>query len=448
MDFHSILNSIYKIVWGPLTISFVLLIGIFFTFKLKGFCLIRLPHAFSLLFKKEKDLNARGEISPFSSLMASLASTIGIGNIAGVATALTLGGAGSIFWMWMTAIFGMALKYSECVLGVKFRKKEEEYIGGPMYSLKYGVKGKKGTILSIVFACATVAAAFGMGNAVQSNTIADIFSSVWGVSPIICGLFFSVLVFLIIGGGIKGITRVTDKIVPFMSIFYICAGLFVIFVNSNNILPALNEIFTNAFSFTSAAGGIAGGTFAAALRYGTSRGVMTHESGLGSASITAACTKTEDPAKQGLIGMTATFIDTIVICTITALCILTSNVPLNEETGALLTLRAFSTVLPSANEILAISTTMFAFSSVIGWAYLGEVGMRFLLGEESINFYRVFFSVIVALSCLFSLETVWMVADIANAFMVIPNLICLILLRKVIFKETSLYKKRSFKKLL
>jgi AGCS family alanine or glycine:cation symporter len=395
-----------------------------------------LPHAFRLIFHKEH--SQHGDISHFAALMTALAATVGIGNIVGVATAITLGGPGAVFWMWMTGLVGMATKYSEAVLAIKYREKGEHGMrGGPMY---YIAKGAGLPWLGTLFAIFTALAAFGIGNMTQANATAKIFESTFGIDTLATGLVLMVLTALVILGGIRSIGRFTSFLVPFMIIGYVAAALVVLALNAAEIPHALGLIFYHAFNPAAAGGGFAGATIAAAMRYGVARGVFSNESGLGSAPIAAAAARTSDPVKQALVSMTQTFIDTLVVCSMTALIILTADSWTQGVSAAELTSASMAETLGGAGTIIvAVSTALFAYSTLIGWNYYGEKAIEYLFGPRAIRIYRIFFIAAVIVGATTSLEFVWNFSDLMNGMMAIPNLIGLLLLAKVIKAETDRY---------
>lgn len=423
-------------VWGPPMLVLLVGTGIYLTIMLRGMQFRALPHAFRLIF--HKDHEHAGDISHFAALMTALAATVGIGNIVGVATAITLGGPGAVFWMWMTGLVGMATKYSEGLLAIKYREHGEHGMrGGPMY---YLAKGAGLPWLGTLFAVFTALAAFGIGNMTQANATAKIFQSTFHIDPLLTGLVLMVLTALVILGGIRSIGRFTSFLVPFMIIGYVTASLFVLALNAAEIPHALGLIFYHAFNPAAAGGGFAGATIAAAIRFGVARGVFSNESGLGSAPIAAAAARTSDPVKQALVSMTQTFIDTLVVCTMTALVILTSDAWRQGVGAAELTSVSMAATLGhSGTLIVALATALFAYSTLIGWNYYGEKAVEYLFGPRAIRIYRIFFIAAVIVGATTSLEFVWNFSDLMNGMMAIPNLIGLLLLSKVIKAETERY---------
>jgi AGCS family alanine or glycine:cation symporter len=410
--------------------------GLYLTVLLKGLQFRVLPQAFRLIFHKEH--HGEGDISHFAALMTALAATVGIGNIVGVATAITLGGPGAVFWMWMTGLVGMVTKYSEAVLAVKYREKGEHGMrGGPMY---YLAKGAGLPWLGTLFAIFTALAAFGIGNMTQANATAKIFQSTFNIDPLATGLVLMVLTALVILGGIRSIGRFTSFLVPFMIVGYVGAALVVLIMNATEIPHAFGLIFYHAFNPAAATGGFAGATIAAAMRFGIARGVFSNESGLGSAPIAAAAARTNDPVKQALVSMTQTFIDTLVVCTMTALVILTAASWTQGVSASDLTSLSMAETLGSSGQIIvALATALFAYSTLIGWNYYGEKAMEYLFGPRSIRPYRVIFIAVVIVGATTTLEFVWNFSDLMNGMMAIPNLIGLLLLSKVIKSETDRY---------
>lgn len=439
----SLTNSIENImsilsgwVWGPPMLILLVGTGLYLTILLKGLQFRALPLAFKLIM--QKDHGHQGDISHFAALMTALAATVGIGNIVGVATAITLGGPGAVFWMWMTGLVGMATKYSEAVLAVKYREKGEHGMrGGPMY---YISKGAGLPWLGTLFAVFTACAAFGIGNMTQANATAKIFEATFNIPTEVTGIVLTLLTGLVILGGIKSIGRFTSFLVPFMIVGYVGASLVVLALNMHQIPHAFNLIFGHAFSPSAATGGFAGATIAAAMRYGISRGVFSNESGLGSAPIAAAAARTHDPVTQALVSMTQTFIDTLVVCTMTALVILTATSWTQGLPAESLTSASMAETLGNTGSIIvAIATALFAYSTLIGWNYYGEKAIEYLFGTKSIRIYRVFFTIAVMIGSMVSLKFVWNFSDLMNGMMALPNLIGLLMLSKVIKAETDRY---------
>lgn len=432
-----LLNSISSFVWGPVILALLLGTGLYLMLGLFFLPIRKLPEAFSLLWRgrKSNDLDD-GEISPFSALMTSLAATIGTGNIAGVATAIFLGGPGAIFWMWITALVGMATKYAEAVLAVNYREVDEKgaYVGGPMYYIKNGL-GEKWRWLAFLFAFFGSIAAFGIGNTIQANSVADALNSTFGIEAWQTGLVMATIVYVVLVGGVKRIGQVASKLVPFMSIAYVLAAGIIIVQRLDSVPTALMLIVNDAFTGTAAAGGFAGAGIMAAIRFGVARGVFSNEAGLGTAPIAHAAAKTNDPVRQGKIAMLGTFIDTIIICTMTALVIILTGSWTSGETGASLSARAFSMGLPGYGQyVVSIGLAVFALTTLLGWSYYGERCAEYILGVKVIPWYRMAWVLVIPLGAMMDLNFLWLVADVLNGLMAIPNLIALLLLSPVVFK--------------
>jgi AGCS family alanine or glycine:cation symporter len=438
----SIFNAINGVVWGPMMLVLILGVGLFLMIGLKLMPILKLGTGFKLLWggRSSSDPDS-GEIPPFQALMTALSATVGTGNIAGVATAVFLGGPGALFWMWCTALVGMATKYAEAVLAVQYREQDSngKHVGGPMYYIKNGL-GKKWTWLATTFAVFGAIAAFGIGNTVQSNSVADVLNSDMGIPHWLTGIVLMVLVGAVLLGGIKRIGSVAGALVPLMAIAYLVAGLIVLAINVDAIPAALNLIFTQAFTSTAAEGGFAGAAVWMAIRFGVARGIFSNEAGLGSAPIAHAAAQTNSPVRQGLVAMLGTFIDTIIICSITGLVIITSGAWTDGVSGASLTSLAFDRALPGiGSHLVAVSLAIFAFTTIIGWSFYGERCIQYLFGEKSVLPYRIVWIAAVALGANVSLSFIWLVADTLNAAMAIPNLIALLLLSPVVFKLTKEY---------
>lgn len=434
---EKLVATLSSIVWGAPMLVLLVGTGIYLTIILKGMQFWALPHAMKLIFHKEHD--GEGEISHFAALMTALAATVGIGNIVGVATAITLGGPGAVFWMWMTGLVGMATKYSEAVLAVKYRQKGHHhgFKGGPMYYLTYGLNMPK---LGMAFAIFTAIAAFGIGNMTQANAVAQILNSEMAVPTWITGVVLLTLTAVVILGGIKSIGNFTSFLVPFMILIYVAVSLVILTMNLDKLGSAFGLIFYHAFNPIAAGGGFVGATMAAAIRYGVARGVFSNESGLGSAPIAAAAAKTNDPVRQALVSMTQTFIDTLVVCTMTALIILISPFWQQGVSPSALTMQSFQLYLGSFGGIVVIiSTVLFAYSTILGWSYYGEKAFEYIFGERFIRLYRVLFIAGVMVGSMMKLEFVWNFSDLTNGMMAIPNLIALLLLSKVISSESKRY---------
>lgn len=437
LNFFTMLDDM---VWGAPLLILLVGTGIYLTVRLGLLQVLKLPKAFKLIFADNK---GQGDISSFAALATALAATVGTGNIVGVATAIKAGGPGALFWMWIAAFFGMATKYSEGLLAIKYRTRDDngEVSGGPMYYILNGM-GKRWKPLAIFFAVAGILVAyFGIGTFSQVNSIASSLENSFGLAPQIVSIVVAVIVAIIIFGGIKSISKVAEKVVPFMAIIYILATLAVIFTNFDQILPAFGQIFTGAFTGTAAVGGFAGAVVKEAIQKGIARGVFSNESGLGSAPIAAAAAKTEEPVEQGLVSMTGTFIDTIIICTLTGLSIIvTEKWTVAGLEGAPLTQAAFSSLFGTPGALaLTFCLVLFAFTTILGWSYYGERCFEFLFGTKHIKLYRVIFVIMVALGGFLKLELIWIIADIVNGLMALPNLIALLALSPVIIRETKNY---------
>lgn len=436
------LEQISGYVWGAPLLILLVGTGIYLTIRL-GFLQIRtLPYALKLAFgPQKKDPKSKGDISHYQALTTALAATIGTGNIAGVATAVVLGGPGAVFWMWVTAIFGMATKYAEAILAVKYRvtNSKGEMSGGPMYYLENGLKIKwLGRGLGILFAIFGSIAAFGIGNMVQSNSVADVLETEFSIPVWITGLILTVLVFLVIVGGIKSIGRVTAFFVPIMAVFYVIGGLIILIMNIDLVPAAFGTIFSDAFTGNAIAGGLLG----TAIRFGVARGVFSNEAGLGSAPIAAAAARTDYPGRQALVSMTQVFIDTIIVCSITGLTIVMANLQGAELDGADLTSASFAVFLGDTGAyIVALGIIFFAFSTLVAWSYYGEKCFGYLFGDKSAPIYRIVFVLFVFVGAVSSLEAVWALADVMNGLMAFPNLIGLLLLSGVVAAETKRFLK-------
>lgn len=454
-DLTTILDEISGFVWGPfLLIPLLLGAGLYLTIRLGGIQFTKLIPALSLGLLKRKDPGSEGDISQFQALTTALAATIGTGNIVGVATALAIGGPGALFWMWVTGLVGMASKYAEAYLGVRFRGTDTagEKSGGPQYYLERGIKGPIGKILGLAFAIFAVIACFGIGNMTQGNAIASNVESSWNVPIWITGLILTILVMVVLVGGIKSIGRVTAGLVPVMVVFYVLGGLYILLVNLGALPAAFAQIFTEAFTGSSATGGFAGAAIIIVIQYGVARGMFSNESGLGSAAIAAAAAQTTHPVRQGLVSMTQTFIDTIIVVSITGLVIVTTGTwsQTDPETGeqisaALMTGEAFSHGLPGqwGHWVVTIGLVLFAFSTLLSWSYYGERNIERLFGRRLVMPFRVFFSLVVFVGATAELEVVWLFSDIFNGLMALPNLIGLLVLSGLVARETKFYLKHD-----
>lgn len=439
-------GTINNLVWGPYMLVLLVGTGIFFTFKTNFFQITKFAYAMKeTLFKIfEKSDVDDGEITPFQAVSTALAATVGTGNIAGVATAIALGGPGAVFWMWISAFFGMMTKFSEVVLSIQYRQKNSDgsWAGGPMYYIRNGLNIKW---LASLFAVLGAFAAFGIGNMVQSNSVALSINATFGIPTWITGVVLAIGASLVIFGGVKRIASVTEKLVPFMALFYILGALVIIILNISNIPAAFAAIFRDAFSGRAAVGGFTGATVMYAMRFGIARGVFTNEAGLGSAPIAHAAAKTDHPVRQGLWGIFEVFVDTILICTMTALAILSTGVwtqidPAtgNAYTGSALTTAAFNQGLPGpGGVIVSLGILLFAFSTILGWEYYGEKCAEYLFGEKVTKFYKIIWIPLIFVGTVANLELIWNVADTMNGLMAIPNLVGILGLSGVVFKLTK-----------
>ncbi len=434
------LNEVDAFVWGPPLLCLLVGTGIWLTIRLNLLQVLRLPLALKLIFKAKND--GHGDVDSFKALCTALAATVGTGNIVGVATAIKAGGPGALFWMWMAAFFGMATKYAEGVLAVKYRTIDANgnIGGGPMYYIEKSL-GRNYRPLAIFFAIAgTICACFGSGTFAQVNSIVEITNIGAGIPIIYTAIVLTLLVAVITLGGLQSIAKVADKIVPFMAVLYVVTTMGILFAFRDALPDAIAMVLHDAFTGTAATGGFLGASMMFAMRNGIARGLFSNESGLGSAPIVAAAAKTKWPAEQGLISMTGTFIDTIIICTMTGLTIIVSGVWSGDLNGAAMTQSAFTMVFPVfGNLLLMIGLVLFAFTTILGWNYYGERCIAYLFGVKSIIPYRLFFIAMVACGAFLKLEVIWVIADIANGLMALPNLIALLLLTGVIVKETKLY---------
>ncbi|WP_108650300.1 alanine/glycine:cation symporter family protein [Dongshaea marina] len=439
-----LIKQINSFVWGIPMLVMILGVGLFLTLGLRGLQVRKLVTSFRLLWKgrrSDEESKKEGEISPFSALMTSLSATIGTGNIAGVATAIFLGGPGALFWMWCTALVGMATKYSEAVCAVKFRERDDkgDHVGGPMYYIKNGL-GKRWAWLGALFALFGSIAGFGIGNTVQANSVSHALESSFGIPLWVSGLITMLLVGSVIIGGVKRIAQVASRLVPLMALLYLAGGLIVLIANYSAIPEAFWLILHSAFNPVAASGGFAGAGVAAAIQFGVARGVFSNEAGLGSAPIAHAVAQTNEPVKQGLIAMLGTFLDTLVICSITGLAIVVSGAWNSGETGSVLTAHAFSSTLPGVGGyVVAIALAIFAFTTILGWSFYGEKCVQYLLGDKAILPFRLLWICAIPVGATGSLSFIWLLADTLNAMMAIPNLIALVLLSPVVFHTTREY---------
>ena len=445
---NELLFSLKKIIWGFPLLTLLFGVSVYLTFILRFIQFRYLPLAIRQIFTKNNS-ESKGDISHFESLMTSLAAAIGTGSIVGIATAISFGGLGALFWMWVTAIFGMATKYSESLLAVKYRETDSrgEMVGGPMEYIQKGLGWKKTATL---FALLGAIAAFGTGNLVQVNSIADALNNTWRVNPWITGIILSTLTGFVLIGGVKSIGKVASILVPSMALFYIIGGIAILILNVSAIPGALSTIFFSAFNGQAASGGFLGATVMMAIQMGISRSVFSSEAGLGISSIAAAAAKTDKPARQALIAMTGVLLSTVIVCTITGLVIAVTHVlgetsaitgqPLN---GASMAIEAFNRGVPGSGFIVTVGLILFAYSTVLAWAYYGEKCCEYLFGDRSIIFYRVFYTLCIIPGAALDMEIVWNFADIANGLIAIPNLIALVALAKIIKLETFSFLKEN-----
>lgn len=440
-SFTNFLSTVSGFVWGIPLIVLLVGTGCWLTLRLHGIQFTRLGHALYLALVKRKEPTAQpGDITHFQALMTALSATVGTGNIAGVATAIAAGGPGALFWMWVTGLVGMATKFSEAVLAVKFRVQDKEgaMCGGPMY---YVSRGLGWNWLGVLFAIFASVAAFGIGNMVQSNSVADSLESSFGVPFWLTGLILLVATGLVILGGIKVIGRVTGVLVPLMIIFYMGGALIILFLHLDKLPEAFGLIFKYGFTPKAEVGGFAGATVMLTIRMGVARGVFSNESGLGSSPIAAAAAQTKYPVTQALVSMTQTFIDTLVVCSMTGLVLIVTNTWSSGLDGAELTSVAFTKGMGTriGESIVAIGLSLFAYSTILGWSYYGEKSIEFLMGERAIRPYRWLFVIFVGIGAVANLKVVWTIADIFNGLMAFPNLVGLLALSPIIVKETRTY---------
>ncbi|WP_149359187.1 alanine/glycine:cation symporter family protein [Lolliginicoccus suaedae] len=442
---ESALGTVSGYVWGPwLLIPLLLGTGLYLTIRLGGLQFRKLGPALRLALIERHDEGGTGDISQYQALTTALAATVGVGNIVGVAAAIGLGGPGALFWMWVTALVGMASKYSEAFLGVRFRVTDAkgEQSGGPQYYLFRGIPNRFGLVLSLLFAVFAVLASFGIGNMTQSNAVAAQMDNAFGISPQVTGLVLFVLTGLVLIGGIKAIGRVTAAFVPMMIVLYLACGTLILVLNASAIPGAFGMIFSEAFTGQSAMGGLLGSAFLYALQLGVARGIFSNESGMGSAAIAAAAAKTTHPVRQGLVSMTQTFIDTIIVVTFTGLVLITTGVwEGDREASGTMTADAFDAGLPGewGHYVVALSIAFFAFSTILGWSYYGERCVERLVGRRGVAPYRAIFTVMVFVGAVSQLTLVWTFADVLNGLMAIPNLIGLLVLSGLVARETRHY---------
>lgn len=441
VDMLEILTQVDSFVWGPPLLILLVGTGIFLSFRLGLLQVLQLPHALKLIFKAY-DKEGEGDISSFAALSTALAATIGTGNIVGVATAIKMGGPGALFWMWVAAFFGMATKYAEGVLAIRYRVKDEKgsASGGPMYYIVNGMGEKWRPLANFFAGGAVLTALLSTGTFTQVSSITDSIKTGLGIGSEITGPILTILVAVAIFGGIHSISKISTAVVPFMALVYVLAAGTILVVNLDQLLPTLELVVKSAFSPAAALGGFAGATVRTAIQTGIARGVFSNESGMGSAPIAAAAAKTESPVEQGLISMTGTFIDTIIVCSLTGLSILITGTWTGDANGASLTQAAFGTVFGDFGAILLmLFLVLFAFTTIIGWNYYGERCFEFLFGLRFIWIYRALYVAFVFLGAFLTVDVIWLIADIVNALMVLPNLIALLALSPIVVLETKKY---------
>lgn len=438
-EIHDFIKTLNSFLWGPPLLIALFGTHLFLTYRLK---FIQRHTLTAIKLSVSKDRSGEGDVSQFGALTTALAATIGTGNIVGVATAVGLGGPGAVLWCWLTGVFGMATKYAEALLAVKYRVRTSDgtMLGGPMYALENGLGLRW---LAVLFCIFTSIAAFGIGNMVQANSIASMVYEAFQVPPYITGLIMAALTAVVILGGVKSIANVCELLVPFMAIFYVFGCLVILIMNAPFIGPAISLIIQSAFTPQAAGGGFVGASVIMAARYGIARGLFSNESGLGSAPIVAAAAKTKNPVRQALVSMTGTFWDTVVVCAMTGLVLVSSvlrdPVGLNKLSAAALTKGAFDQIPVIGSIILTVGLLTFVFSTILGWSYYGERAIEYLLGKKAIMTYRLIWVVAIFIGSTTSLALVWDFADATNAMMAIPNLVALLLLNKVIVAETKTF---------
>lgn len=440
--FYSFLQTVDNFVWGPPLLILLVGTGVYFTFSLGLIQFKHLPTALKMVFSKSDSKQNQGDVSSFAALCTALSATIGTGNIVGVATAIKLGGPGALFWMWLAALFGMTTKYAECLLAVKYRTTDDKggMLGGPMYYLRDGVKSPLLATLFAIFALGV--ALFGIGTFPQVNAILDASELTLGADRTVAGIILTLLVAAVTLGGIKSISRVAGKVVPTMAVVYVVSCLGILINNSSEILGAIELVVVSAFTPTAATGGFFGASVMLAIQSGIARGVFSNESGLGSAPMAAAAAKTDSAARQGLISMTGTFFDTIIICTMTGLALIITGAWQSDFAGAMMTTHAFAVGLNAATLgpiLVSVGLLFFAFTTILGWNYYGERCVVYLFGTKAILPYKVVFIALVFSGAYLKLDMIWLIADIVNGLMAIPNLIGLIALRQVVIAETRIF---------
>lgn len=440
----NLFNQADTFIWGPVMLVFLLGTGLFLTLGLRGITFSRIAYGFGMMWRgRVPEPGSEGQTSPFNAFSTALAATIGTGNIAGVATAIVLGGPGAVFWMWLTAALGMATKYAETVLAVKYREVDPigNHVGGPMYYIKNGL-GDGWKWLGVLFALFGMVAAFGIGNTIQANSLAQTAQVNFGIPPWLTATVLAALTFLVIIGGIRRLGAVAGKLVPFMVVAYVGGALVIILVHIDQLPAALALILGDAFTGTAAVGGFAGSTVMAAMHFGVARGIFSNEAGLGTAPIAHATAQTDHPVRQGTIGMLGTFIDTIVVCSMTALVIIMTGAWTGGQTGAALSTQAFGVGLPGyGRSVVIFGLLIFSYTTLLGWSYYGERLAAFVFGVRAILPYRFLWIVMIFVGAMAQdqLDLLWLIADILNGLMAIPNLIALLLLSPVVFRLTIDY---------
>ncbi|MGV6807222.1 MAG: alanine/glycine:cation symporter family protein [bacterium] len=437
--FEQLITTINGLVWGPYMLALILGTGLYLMIGLRGLPLRKIGYAFRQLMRGRSG-SGDGDISPFNALMTSLSATVGTGNIVGVATAVGIGGPGALFWMWCTALVGMATKYAEAVLAVEYRETDErgKHVGGPMYFIKNGL-GDNWKWLGILFAVFGMIAGFGIGNMVQANSVADALHTSFAIDERVSGVGMAILVGLVLLGGITRIANVAGKLVPFMALLYLASTSIILLMHLVDIPAALVLVVKSAFSPVAATGGFAGAGIMLAIQMGVARGVFSNEAGLGSAPIAHAASQTDSPVRQGIIAMLGTFIDTLVICTMTGLVLILTGAWSGETSGAAMTTGAFDAILPYGDKVVTLCLALFAFTTMLGWSYYGERCSEFLFGVKVIVPFRVLWVAAIVLGATLKLGLVWTIADTLNGMMAIPNLVGLLLLSPVIFRLSKAY---------
>lgn len=441
-NINTMIENISSFIWGPFLIILLLGTGIYFTVRLRFIQIREFFHGVRITLGFFENPKHKGEIKHFQALCTALSATVGTGNIAGVATAIALGGPGAVFWMWLTGVFGMALKYASCVLSLKYRviAKDGTVAGGPMYYLEKGLRVRS---LAIFFAVCTSITATVIGNMVQSNSVADVFYSSFKVPHLVSGAIIATFVWLVIVGGIKRIAKVAQVLAPFMCIAYITAAFYVLIVNFDKIFPSLKLILKSAFTPTAPTGGFAGAVVLYTMRMGVARGLFSNEAGLGSAPIAHAAAKENEPVREGLVAMMGPFIDTLLICTLTALVIVVSDTWASGLNGATLTAQAFAASIGRGGYlVVSLGLIFFALSTTIAWSYYGDRCIHYLFGKRANLPYKWVYCLLIPFGAVVKLELIWNLADISNAFMAFPNLVALLGLRKVVVKLTESYNRR------